>query len=107
MYVNRSTHGKQKLERLKTKSSDARWKKWIADGMKGTKDNTGKVIQKMIVFMCSKSLLLNDQTDLSIHNPTSIREIHRRPVYARQTLNPLGFSLIHVQSRTGIANLIK
>ena len=56
MYVNRSTHGKQKLERLKTKSSDARWKKWIADGMKGTKDNTGKVItedDRVYVFKVS------------------------------------------------------
>ena len=56
MYVNRSTHGKQKLERLKIKSSDARWKKWIADGMKGTKDNTGKVItedDRVYVFSVS------------------------------------------------------
>ena len=35
-----------------------------------------------------------------IHNPTSIREILRRPVYARQTLNPLDF--YGYGSRTGI-----
>ena len=63
-------HGKQKLERLKTQSSDA-LEKWIADGMKGTKDNTGKVItedDRVYVFKSS----LKDQMDLYC-NPTSIK----------------------------------
>ena len=53
MYVNRSTHGKQKLERLKTKS---RWQKWIADGMQGTRNNAGKEItedDRVYVFSVS------------------------------------------------------
>ena len=59
--------------------------------MKGTKDNTGKVItedDRVYVFKVSSPKRPNGSF---YSQPNFNKEIHRRPVYARQTLNPLDF----------------